>query len=155
MSAEAKTPVIQMAAPKRGKPPVHFADLGPDDRASAVKDLGQPAFRAKQLTAHYFSHLTVDPEEMSDLPADGREGLVQSLFPTLMTQVRTLEADKGATVKTLWSLHDGVKVESVLMKYPERATLCVTSQAGCGMACPFCATGPNGPDPQPVDRRDS
>ena len=61
-----------------------------------------------------------------------------------MTPVRTLEADKGATVKTLWSLHDGVKVESVLMKYPERATLCVTSQAGCGMACPFCATGQMG-----------
>jgi 23S rRNA (adenine2503-C2)-methyltransferase len=70
--------------------------------------------------------------------------LVEALFPTLMTQVRTLQADKGATVKTLWSLHDGVKVESVLMKYPERATLCVTSQAGCGMACPFCATGQMG-----------
>ena len=61
-----------------------------------------------------------------------------------MTEVRSLEADKGATRKTLWNLHDGVKVESVLMKYPERATLCVTSQAGCGMACPFCATGQMG-----------
>ncbi len=144
MTDTAKPPVIQMAAPKRGKPPVHFADLDADARAAAVKDLGQPAFRASQLNTHYFTHLTVDPDEMSDLPADARVAMANALFPPLMTQVRTLEADKGATVKTLWSLHDGVKVESVLMKYPERATLCVTSQAGCGMACPFCATGQMG-----------
>lgn len=144
MTDNAQPPVIQMAAPKRGKPPVHLADLAVDQRAAAVKDLGQPAFRASQLTTHYFTHLTVDPEDMSDLPADARAGLAEVMFPRLMTQVRTLEADKGATVKTLWNLHDGVKVESVLMKYPERATLCVTSQVGCGMACPFCATGQMG-----------
>jgi len=137
-------PAIQMAAPKRGKPPLHFADLDPEGRADAVAGLGQQGFRAKQLATHYFEHLTVDPDEMTDLPAAARDVLVGALFPTLMTQVRTLAADKGATVKTLWSLHDGVKVESVLMKYPERATLCVTSQAGCGMACPFCATGQMG-----------
>jgi len=137
-------PAIQMAAPKRGKPPLHFADLDDEGRADAVAGLGQQGFRAKQLATHYFEHLTVDPDEMTDLPASARGGLVEALFPTLMTEVRTLQADKGATVKTLWSLHDGVKVESVLMKYPERATLCVTSQAGCGMACPFCATGQMG-----------
>lgn len=137
-------PAIQMAAPTRGKPPLHFADLDLDARAETVKSLGQQAFRAKQLATHYFEHLTVDADEMTDLPAAARGALVDALFPTLMTQVRTLTADKGATVKTLWSLHDGVKVESVLMKYPERATLCVTSQAGCGMACPFCATGQMG-----------
>lgn len=144
MTDAVKPLVIQMAAPKRGKPPVHFADLGVDERAAAVKELGQPAFRASQLNTHYFTHLTVDPDEMSDLPADARVAMAEALFPPLMTPVRTLEADKGATVKTLWTLHDGVKVESVLMKYPERATLCVTSQAGCGMACPFCATGQMG-----------
>ena len=144
MTDAVKPLVIQMAAPKRGKPPVHFADLGVDERAAAVKALGQPAFRASQLNTHYFTHLTIDPDEMSDLPADARVAMAEALFPPLMTPVRTLEADKGATVKTLWTLHDGVKVESVLMKYPERATLCVTSQAGCGMACPFCATGQMG-----------
>ncbi len=137
-------PAIQMAAPKRGKPPLHFADLDPEGRADAVTGLGHQGFRAKQLATHYFEHLTVDPDEMTDLPAAARGALSEALFPKLMTQVRTLAADKGATVKTLWALHDGVKVESVLMKYPERATLCVTSQAGCGMACPFCATGQMG-----------
>jgi len=137
-------PVLQMAAPRRGKAPLHFADMDADARAAAVAELGHPAFRAKQLSTHYFSHLNVDPDQMTDLPASSREPLAQALFPELMRPVRTLEADKGATIKTLWALHDGVKVESVLMKYPDRATLCVTSQAGCGMACPFCATGQMG-----------
>ena len=61
-----------------------------------------------------------------------------------MTPLRTLEADKGTTRKTLWKLFDGALVESVLMRYPDRATVCVSSQAGCGMACPFCATGQGG-----------
>jgi 23S rRNA (adenine2503-C2)-methyltransferase len=56
--------------------------------------------------------------------------------------VRT--ADDGATVKTLWRLFDGALVESVLMRYPGRVTMCVSSQAGCGMNCPFCATGQAG-----------
>jgi len=137
-------PLLAMAAPKPGKAPAHFADMDDAARADAVVALGLPAFRAKQLATHYFDHLTIDPIDMTDLPAASREATASALFPTLMTEVRSLEADKGATRKTLWNLHDGVKVESVLMKYPERATLCVTSQAGCGMACPFCATGQMG-----------
>ena len=137
-------PILKMAAPKPGKAPVHFADLDSSAQTDAVVGLGLPAFRAKQLANHYFAHLTIDPDDMTDLPAATRGATATALFPTLMTEVRSLEADGGATRKTLWNLHDGVKVESVLMKYPERATLCVTSQAGCGMACPFCATGQMG-----------
>jgi 23S rRNA (adenine2503-C2)-methyltransferase len=133
-----------MAAPRPGKAPVHFADMDDAQRTDAVTGLGLPAFRAKQLATHYFSHLTTDPEDMTDLPAAGRDAVATALFPPLMTEVRSFAADGGATIKSLWALHDGVKVESVLMKYPERATLCVTSQAGCGMACPFCATGQMG-----------
>ncbi len=58
--------------------------------------------------------------------------------------MKSLSADGGTTVKTLWRLHDGSRVESVLMRYPDRVTMCVSSQAGCGMACPFCATGQGG-----------
>ena len=61
-----------------------------------------------------------------------------------MTPLRTMEADRGTTRKTLWKLFDGALVESVLMRYPDRVTMCVSSQAGCGMACPFCATGQGG-----------
>ncbi|MGN8246717.1 23S rRNA (adenine(2503)-C(2))-methyltransferase RlmN [Cellulomonas soli] len=139
------TPVrLDMSAPTRGargKPPRHFVDLTPEQRVEAVTALGEKPFRAKQLATHYFAHLTSDPSEMTDLPAASRERIGDDLFPQLLTPVRTLTADGGTTVKTLWHLFDGVKVESVLMRYANRSTLCVSSQVGCGMACPFCATG--------------
>ena len=137
-------PLLQFASPKRGKPPVHLADLTPDERVAKVKELGLPGFRAKQLEKHYFTHWTHDPAEMTDLPAAGREELVHGMLPPLLTEVRRLETDKGDTIKFLWKLHDGALVESVLMRYPGRITLCVSSQAGCGMNCPFCATGQAG-----------
>ncbi|MET8851723.1 23S rRNA (adenine(2503)-C(2))-methyltransferase RlmN [Amycolatopsis sp. NPDC004625] len=133
-------------APKRGLPPRHLADLSAAERAAAVAELGEKPFRAKQLSNHYFSRLTVDPAEMTDIPAASRARLVESLMPTLLTEVRALAADNGATRKTLWRAHDGTLLESVLMRYPDRATLCISSQAGCGMACPFCATGQGGLD---------
>jgi 23S rRNA (adenine2503-C2)-methyltransferase len=96
------------------------------------------------VSVHYFDRLVTDPEAMTDLPATGRGELIAALLPPLLTEVRTLEADGGATRKTLWRLHDGALVESVLMRYPDRVTICVSSQAGCGMNCPFCATGQAG-----------
>jgi 23S rRNA (adenine2503-C2)-methyltransferase len=130
--------------PKRGKPPRHLADLARDERRAAVEALGEKAFRADQLARWYFKGTSDDPESMTDLPAATRTPLVESLLPTLLTAVRHVEADKGTTRKTLWRLHDGALVESVLMRYPDRNTVCVSSQAGCGMACPFCATGQGG-----------
>ncbi|MGI8614853.1 MAG: 23S rRNA (adenine(2503)-C(2))-methyltransferase RlmN, partial [Nocardioidaceae bacterium] len=126
------------------KPPRHLADLTPDQRADAVAALGQPRFRARQLSTHYFARLVDDPAQMTDLPQASRDALVTELMPTLMTPLRVLQADAGATRKTLWRLFDGALVESVLMRYPGRVTMCVSSQAGCGMACPFCATGQGG-----------
>ena len=131
-------------APKRGLPPRHLADLTAAERAAAVAELGEKPFRAKQLSNHYFSRLTVDPAAMTDIPAAARERLVAELMPPLLTAVRALACDDGSTRKTLWRAHDGTLLESVLMRYPDRATLCISSQAGCGMACPFCATGQGG-----------
>jgi 23S rRNA (adenine2503-C2)-methyltransferase len=125
-------------------PPRHLADMSATERAQAVTDLGEKPFRAKQLSNHYFSRLTVDPAEMTDIPAAARDRLVGELMPALLTEVRKLSCDDGTTRKTLWRAHDGTLLESVLMRYPERATLCISSQAGCGMACPFCATGQGG-----------
>ena len=128
----------------RKKPPRHLADLTPAERKDLAVELGLPGFRAKQLSTHYFGRLVDDPGQMTDLPAAQRDELVANLLPELMTPLRTLEADKGTTRKTLWKLFDGALVESVLMRYPGRTTMCVSSQAGCGMACPFCATGQGG-----------
>lgn len=137
-------PLLQFASPKRGKPPVHLADLTPEQRVEKAKELGLPGFRAGQIERHYFTRWTSDPAEMTDLPAAGRDELVSGLLPPLLTEVRRLDTDKGDTIKFLWKLHDGALVESVLMRYPGRITLCVSSQAGCGMNCPFCATGQAG-----------
>ena len=131
-------------APRRGKPPRHLADLSPAERREAVVALGQPAFRARQLSAHYFARLADDPAAMTDLPAAAREALAADLLPPLLSVVREAATDDGDTRKTLWRGFDGALVESVLMRYPDRNTVCVSSQAGCGMACPFCATGQNG-----------
>ncbi len=128
----------------RRKPPRHLADLTAEERTERAAELGLPAFRARQLSTHYFARLVDDPAEMTDLPAAQREELVGALLPSLMSPLRTMEADRGTTRKTLWKLFDGALVESVLMRYPDRATMCVSSQAGCGMACPFCATGQGG-----------
>ncbi|MGP3533858.1 23S rRNA (adenine(2503)-C(2))-methyltransferase RlmN [Microbacterium sp. RD1] len=137
-------PLLQFASPKRGKPPVHLADLTPEQRVEKTKELGLPGFRARQLETHYFTHYTSDAAHMTDLPASGRDELVAGLLPPLLTEVRRLETDRGDTIKFLWKLHDGALVESVLMRYTGRITLCVSSQAGCGMNCPFCATGQAG-----------
>lgn len=137
-------PLVMEAPRGRAKPPRHLADLDEAGRKALLEESGLPGFRAKQLSNHYFARLTSDPAEMTDLPAGQREELAAALFPSLLTPVRTMEADKGTTRKTLWRLFDGALVESVLMRYPQRATICVSSQAGCGMACPFCATGQGG-----------
>ncbi|MEH3076845.1 MAG: 23S rRNA (adenine(2503)-C(2))-methyltransferase RlmN [Quadrisphaera sp.] len=137
-------PALTLAAPRRAKPPRHLADLAPGDRAAAAAELGVPPFRVKQVAQHYFGRGEVDPAGMTDLPAALREQLGAALLPPLLTETRALEADDGDTVKTLWKLFDGARIESVLMRYPGRVTLCVSSQAGCGMACPFCATGQGG-----------
>ncbi|TWD14356.1 23S rRNA (adenine(2503)-C(2))-methyltransferase RlmN [Marihabitans asiaticum] len=135
---------LTMTAPRRGKPPRHWADLTVAERAEAVTSRGLPAFRAKQLSTHYFVHHTDDAAQMTDLPKTGRDELVGELMPQLLTPVRSISADQGATIKSVYRLHDGALVESVLMRYPRRATICISSQAGCGMNCPFCATGQEG-----------
>ncbi|GAB7050644.1 23S rRNA (adenine(2503)-C(2))-methyltransferase RlmN [Catenuloplanes indicus JCM 9534] len=139
--------VPAQAGPRRRRPampPRHLADLDPEARRAAVKELGLPEFRAKQLSTHYFGRLVRDVAEMTDLPAAAREKIGADLLPHLLTPVRELSCDDGATRKALWRLHDNALVESVLMGYPDRVTACVSSQAGCGMACPFCATGQAG-----------
>ena len=138
------TPGLSFTERKFGKPPAHLADLDAKGRREAVQALGFPAFRADQLSRHYFEHLTADPNEMSDLPAASRDELVGLMMPSLLERAESFSADGGATIKALWRLFDGAVVESVLMAYPERTTLCISSQAGCGMACPFCATGQGG-----------
>ncbi|MGB5937191.1 MAG: 23S rRNA (adenine(2503)-C(2))-methyltransferase RlmN [Ornithinimicrobium sp.] len=156
MSADPSTPVdlptpsaprpgaLTFSAPKRGKAPRHLADLDVAERRAWAQELGHKPFRADQISRHYFERLVDDPDQMTDLPASSRGELSATMTPQLLTSVRTLSADDGATLKQVHRLHDGAMVESVLMRYPGRVTMCISSQAGCGMNCPFCATGQAG-----------
>lgn len=126
------------------KTPRHIADISPEERRELAKELGLPAFRANQVANHYFTHLNSAPDTWTDIPADLRSTLSELFIPKLIELVRSVTCDNGMTRKDLWRLHDGVLVESVLMRYPDRTTVCISSQAGCGMNCPFCATGQAG-----------
>jgi 23S rRNA (adenine2503-C2)-methyltransferase len=142
--------LLVLDAPRRGKPPRHLADMTLAERREAVVAAGLPRFRADQVSTHWFTRLVDDPAGWTDIPAALREPLAASLCPPLLQHVRDITCDGGLTVKSLWRLHDGAMVESVLMRYPatrtsrERVTMCISSQAGCGMNCPFCATGQAG-----------
>ncbi len=129
---------------QKKKAPKHLADFSPEDRKNFAKELGFQPFRASQVATHYFSHLNNDPSTWSDIPADQRQAIADALTPQLMELVTTRTTDGGMTRKDLWKLHDGTLVESVLMRYSDRVTVCISSQAGCGMNCPFCATGQGG-----------
>ncbi len=128
-------------APRRGLPPQHLADLDVAARKAAVIALGEKGFRAEQLSRHYFAGRSL--AEASDLSPTAREALAP-LVPELWSRVRDVSCDDGRTIKSLWRGHDRTLVESVTMRYRDRTTVCISSQAGCGMACPFCATGQGG-----------
>jgi 23S rRNA (adenine2503-C2)-methyltransferase len=103
---------------------------------------GQPAFRSRQVWDGL--HVRVRyPEEMTDLPVAVRQTLSGAL-PRALREVSRQTTDGGLTTKWLWGLHDGARIEAVLMHYPDRVTVCVSTQAGCAMGCQFCATGQAG-----------
>jgi 23S rRNA (adenine2503-C2)-methyltransferase len=105
---------------------------------------GEPRYRVDQVWQGLHAHGT-DPGEWTTLPRPLRERLTDLLPPALRLAAESV-SDDGDTVKWLWTLADGRQVETVLMRYPDRATVCVSSQAGCAMACGFCATGQAGFD---------
>ena len=114
-------------------------DMTRDQLAEALGD--EPAYRTDQVWRQLWERGTW-PEAMTDLPRQLREQLAKVITPALREVARSESRDK--TVKWLWELPDGARIETVLMIYPGRATVCVSSQAGCAMACSFCATGQSG-----------
>jgi 23S rRNA (adenine2503-C2)-methyltransferase len=101
---------------------------------------GQPRYRAGQVRRWVLEGLAEDFEAMTDLPQEERESLAHS-FSMSEPECAVVSRSSDGTVKHLWRLADGELVESVLIPTEERLTLCISSQAGCGMGCTFCATG--------------
>ena len=113
------------------------------DRAALAEVLaGEPRYRVDQVWRGLYEQLAT-PAEMTNLPRALRERLSEAL-PEALDGVTESVSDRGDTVKFLWSLSGDARVETVLMLYPDRATVCVSSQAGCAMGCGFCATGQAG-----------
>lgn len=100
---------------------------------------GEPSYRAGQLTEWLYQHPVLDPQDMTNLPGAVRVSLSGSLWPFEVEAEQS--ADGGTTRKWLFRAPDGAAIEAVLMGYPRRATLCISSQAGCALGCTFCATG--------------
>lgn len=111
------------------------------DELAALLD-GEPRYRLDQVWSGLYTQLAA-PVDITNVPKALRERLASAL-PTSLRQVVRRVSDGGDTVKYLWELDDGSRIETVLMIYPDRVTVCVSSQAGCAMACGFCATGQAG-----------
>lgn len=109
--------------------------------AALLNTMGEPAFRAKQIYRQLYVKVVDDLDGMTDVSKKLRETLGAEADLFTLRQTGMLTGDDGLTRKALFALPDGSPVESVLMVYPDRATVCVSSQSGCPMACTFCATG--------------
>lgn len=103
---------------------------------------GEPRYRVEQVWNGLYAELRA-PAEMSNVPKSLRERLDVDL-PSALRPLHRSVSDDGATIKWLYALTDGATIETVLMHYPHRSTVCVSSQAGCAMGCTFCATGQAG-----------
>lgn len=115
-----------------------------DREALAALLVGEPRYRVDQVWDGLHTRLA-EPHELTELPKSLRARLADELPPALELAAESV-SDGGDTVKWLWRLGDGREVETVLMYYDRRATVCVSSQAGCAMGCGFCATGQAGFD---------
>ena len=123
--------------------PIDPYDLGVDGLTELLDGLGQPGYRATQVQ-EWLRRGIDDPAEMTNLPKELRELLVEPFAAARPALAAHTVADEGRTHKLLLTYPDGTSIETVLMLYPGRATVCISTQAGCAMGCPFCATGQAG-----------
>jgi 23S rRNA (adenine2503-C2)-methyltransferase len=129
-----------MATTRAPAPPPSRYDHSRADLAALLE--GEPAYRVDQVWGSLHQR-GLEPAAMTELPKALRQRL-DEVLPDALAPLTERESDAGTTVKWLWSLRDGTRVETVLMGYHDRVTVCVSSQAGCGMGCVFCATGQAG-----------
>ena len=115
----------------------------PEQLAAVCAELGMPRFTAKQLTRWLYAKHVEDPMRMSDIAATHRAKLAERFRPALTPPERVTESADG-TKKYLYRTLQGAWIESAYIPDGDRATLCVSSQAGCRMGCKFCATGRQG-----------
>ena len=119
-------------------------DLDLPDLKEQFEAWGQPAYRAVQVWQGLYKQFWNTPEQFSSLPLSLRQQMADKFTFTGLIPGQVLQSSDRETTKTLFSLDDHRAIEAVLMKYDERRTLCISTQAGCAMGCVFCATGQMG-----------
>lgn len=119
-------------------------DLSLDELKKTVTGWGAPAFRAAQIREWMYKKLASSFDEMSDLPKKLRDKLKEEISYTHLNSLIDLNSSDGWTRKILFALPDNSQIETVLMGYNTRRTACISTQAGCGLGCTFCATGQAG-----------
>ena len=129
-------PVLARSGRPRG-----LYDLTLGELETQVVDLDFPAYRARQLWGWAYRQCVADYQEMTNIPAGLRDALAARAPLSLLEPVRAVAADDEETIKTLYQTGDDQAIETVLMLYPNRATVCVSCQVGCAVGCAFCATG--------------
>lgn len=109
-----------------------------------LKTWGEPGYRAVQIWQGMYQQLWATPEDFTNLPAELRQRLAENFQFSSLRKETELKSNDQETTKVLFLLPDDRPVETVLMRYEQRRTLCISSQAGCAMGCVFCATGQMG-----------
>ncbi len=118
---------------------IDIKSMTPEELAAWLKELGEPAFRAKQIFKWLYRGVT-SFDEMTDLSKALRQWLKEEALLTPPAVARKQVSQEDGTIKYLWRLADGNCVESVLMRYQHGNTVCISCQVGCRMGCAFCAS---------------
>ncbi len=130
--------------PKDEQNRINLLGLSLDELTHLVMRWGEPRFRAVQIWRWIYHTLTDDPNEMGNLPLHLRQRLLEETYIGRLSVVERLVEPDGMTEKVAFRASDGLIIESVLMRYSNRNTVCVSSQIGCPVGCLFCATGRSG-----------
>lgn len=125
----------------RRNTPATLYDLKLDELSSHLSGLGHPAYRARQIYHWAYQQLASSYDDIRVLPKALRSELSETLPLTYLELVEEEQTEDGETLKLLFRTHDGNHIETVLMFYPDRVTVCVSCQIGCAVGCSFCATG--------------
>ena len=133
----ANKPISQQTKPS-------VLDVSRSELQTIMAQWGEPAYRVKQLETWLYRHHQGNIAEMHNLPQALRQRLSAEFTGEPLKLSTSIESSDGFTTKSLFALPDGRQIEAVLMRYERRQTLCISTQAGCAMACPFCATGQMG-----------
>ncbi len=119
-------------------------ELNLEELTQIITGLGEPAFRARQIWQWLYQHYATDFDEMTNLSKSLRQKLGETAVIPILPVAFSQHSSDGQTKKVLFQLADGQTIETVLMRYEKRRTLCISTQAGCAMGCVFCATGQMG-----------